>query len=199
MIVQPFDNHAPPRKARNMKIYTKTGDEGETGLFAGPRVGKEAERIEAYGQVDELNTVLGMARAENLPSEINEILGKVQNQLFELGAELATPDAEARGTNTLDDAAVAMLEEQIDRHEENLPPLKQFILPGGTRGAAVLHFARSVCRRAERRVVALSRIPDEKVTGLPVQYLNRLSDLLFVLARAASLAAGKEDLPWQKG
>ena len=181
-----------------MKIYTKTGDEGETGLFAGPRVRKDAARIEAYGEVDELNTVLGLARAEALPVEIDQFLGHVQNQLFELGAELATPEAAKMGTSTLAAEAVAMLEQAIDQHEATLPPLKQFILPAGTKGAAALHFARAVCRRAERRVVSLTNLPSEKLSPWPLRYLNRLSDLLFVLARAANAAAGEGDVPWQK-
>ena len=122
-----------------MKIYTKTGDDGQTGLFGGPRVAKDDPRIEAYGSVDELNAALGLARCESLPAEIDALLARVQNELFDLGAELATPDPQAHNLATLGPPHIAALEQAIDRHEASLPPLKQFILPGGTRGAASLH------------------------------------------------------------
>ena len=179
-----------------MKIYTKTGDAGDTGLFGGPRVRKDCARIEAYGTVYELNAVLGMARAEALTSDVDLLMARVQNELFELGAELATPDAQDKKTATLSEANVAALERAIDEHEALLAPLKQFILPGGTRGAALLHLARTVCRRAERRVITLAA--SEAVAATPVVYLNRLSDLLFVLARSVNQAAGRADVPWQK-
>ncbi|MEQ8786943.1 MAG: cob(I)yrinic acid a,c-diamide adenosyltransferase [Pirellulaceae bacterium] len=181
-----------------MKIYTKTGDEGETGLFAGPRVAKDHPRIAAYGEVDELNSVLGLARTEDLPVEMDQRLARIQNELFDLGAELATPKPAQPGNERVTDEVVAALESAIDDYEAALPPLKQFILPGGTPGAAVLHMARSVCRRAERRVVTLMRTPGEAVAGRIVRYLNRLSDLLFVMARAANSAAGYEDIVWEK-
>ncbi len=181
-----------------MKIYTKTGDGGETGLFGGPRVRKDDPRIEAYGAVDELNATLGLARTESLPPAIDELLVRVQNELFDLGAELATPDPAAHGTATLGPIHIAALEGAIDRHEATLGPLKEFILPGGARGAAVLHVARTVCRRAERRLVSLSHTPDEQVSQNPVVYLNRLGDLLFVLARCVNAAAGVVDVPWRK-
>jgi len=179
-----------------MKIYTKTGDAGDTGLFGGPRVRKDCPRIEAYGTVDEVNAVLGLARAEALSSDVDLLLARVQNELFELGAELATPDPQGKKTATLGEENVAALEAAIDRHEAILPPLKQFILPGGTRAAALLHLARTVCRRAERRLVTLSA--SEPVSPNLIIYLNRLSDLLFVLARSVNHSASRADVPWQK-
>jgi cob(I)alamin adenosyltransferase len=181
-----------------MKIYTKTGDQGQTGLFAGPRVPKDHPRIAAYGEVDELNSVLGLARTEDLPAEMDRQLARIQNELFDLGAELATPEPAKHGTDRVTDKAIAALEQAIDAYVDRLTPLKQFILPGGTRGAAVLHMARSVCRRAERRVVTLLRTPDENVAPPVVRYLNRLSDLLFVMARSANATAGYEDIVWEQ-
>ena len=179
-----------------MKIYTKTGDAGETGLFGGPRVRKDAPRIEAFGAVDELNAVLGLARAEPLPGDINALLAAIQNELFDLGAELATPEPAKMGVGTLGPSRIARLEAAIDRHEATLPALKQFVLPGGSRAAAALHVGRTVCRRAERRVIALASI--EPISPQLIVYLNRLSDLLFVLARAVNQSAGLPDVPWQK-
>ncbi len=169
-----------------MKLYTKTGDDGTTGLFRAARVPKDHPRIEAYGTVDELNAFLGLARAEPLPEAVDAILETVQHELFDLGAELATPDAEAQGMALLDEAAVARLEAAIDRLDAVLPPLKQFILPGGNRPTALLHVARVVCRRGERALVSLRAASDTPVRELVVVYLNRLSDLLFVLARTTS-------------
>jgi cob(I)alamin adenosyltransferase len=182
-----------------MKIYTKTGDSGETGLFAGPRVRKDDLRIEAFGTVDELNAVLGLARTEGLPAEIDSLLASVQHALFDLGAELATPDPQSRGTNLVSPAHIKKLETAIDRFEATLPPLQAFILPGGCRGAALLHVARGVCRRAERRVVTLAEQKDVVLSDLVIAYLNRLGDLLFVLTRAVNQAAGQDDVLWQKG
>ncbi|MGD9645547.1 MAG: cob(I)yrinic acid a,c-diamide adenosyltransferase [Pirellulales bacterium] len=181
-----------------MKIYTKTGDTGETGLFGGPRVRKDAPRIEAYGTVDELNAVLGLARVAELPEEIDALLQRVQNELFDLGAELATPDAQQRGLRSLGAAQIAVLEQAIDRGQAQLEPLREFILPGGSRGAAQLHLARTVCRRAERRLVTLAAVPSERLAAEPIVYLNRLGDLLFVLARLANRAAGVADVAWKK-
>ena len=164
-----------------MKIYTKTGDAGQTGLFGGPRVAKDDPRIEAYGAVDELNAALGLARAESLPPEIDTLLARIQNELFDLGAELATPNPAAHGMAVLGPAHCEALEQAIDRHEAGLPPLKEFILPGGSRGAAALHLARTICRRAERRLVTLANSSAEPVSANLVIYLNRLGDLLFVL------------------
>lgn len=183
-----------------MKIYTRTGDQGETALFGGQRVSKDHDRIEAYGTLDELNAVLGVVRAELAgegdPGNIDPVLGKVQHQLFDLGAELAAPSPEQQGTDLLNDAHVADLEACIDEYESALEPLRQFILPGGSRSAAQLHVARCVCRRAERLIVALGH--HEAVRATPVQYVNRLADLLFVLARAANHACGMPDVPWKK-
>lgn len=181
-----------------MKIYTKTGDRGDTGLFGGPRVAKNDARIEAYGTVDELNSVLGVARAVGLPGEIDLLVERIQNELFSLGAQLATPDPDAHQTALIGPAQIAALEQAIDRFEARLEPLKQFILPGGTAAAAHLHLARTVCRRAERRLITLVQTSSQPIAASLVIYLNRLSDLLFVVARAANHAAGTPDVPWQK-
>lgn len=181
-----------------MKIYTKTGDTGETGLFGGPRVSKDAPRIEAYGSVDELNCVLGTARAQLAAGEVEQLVARLQNDLFAVGAQLATPDPAAHQTAMIGPPQIAALEQTIDHFEEQLPPLKQFVLPGGTPAAASLHLARAVCRRAERRVVTLARVSPEPIAGDVIVYLNRLSDLLFVLARTANRQAGRDDVPWEK-
>ena len=180
-----------------MKIYTKTGDAGETGLFAGDRVSKDHLRIEAYGTVDELNACLGVARAATPPESIDRCLERIQHELFAVGAELATPDPERHGLRWTEESACTALEQEIDRFEAQLPPLRQFILPAGTPAAAAIHQARGVCRRAERRVVTLCR-SDASVSTRVVIYLNRLGDLLFVLARAANVLAGLSDRPWIK-
>lgn len=182
-----------------MKIYTKTGDRGDTGLYGGERVRKDAPRIEAYGAVDELNAVLGMARAEALPAEIDRLLARLQNELFDVGAELATVDPAAMGVGTVGGKQIAALEADIDHFEAGLTPLRQFILPGGCKGAAALHLARTVCRRAERRTISFSATEGQSVSNDVIVYLNRLSDLLFVLARAANAADGRGDVAWQKG
>ncbi|MEN1678913.1 MAG: cob(I)yrinic acid a,c-diamide adenosyltransferase [Planctomycetota bacterium] len=183
-----------------MKIYTRTGDQGETSLFGGQRVAKDHDRIEAYGTIDELNAVLGVAQAELAaegdPGELAPLLDRLQHQLFDLGAELAAPSPEKQGTDLLGDPQVEELESEIDRLEEKLPPLTQFILPGGTLAASHLHVARCVCRRAERLIVALGH--HEAVRDTPIRYVNRLADLLFVVARVANQAAGRPDVPWQK-
>jgi cob(I)alamin adenosyltransferase len=179
-----------------MKIYTKTGDDGETGLFGGPRVRKNSPRIEAYGTVDELNAVVGMVRTHGLPADLDELLARIQNELFDLGAQLATPDPAKFGIAGATEAHIAGLERAIDAFETELEPLRQFILPGGTPAAAGMHLARTVCRRAERCVVTLTET--ETISPTAVIYLNRLSDLLFVLARAANRRAGVGDVPWKK-
>ncbi|MBM3998393.1 MAG: cob(I)yrinic acid a,c-diamide adenosyltransferase [Planctomycetes bacterium] len=180
-----------------MKIYTRTGDDGETGLLGGPRVAKDHERIAAYGDVDELNAAIGVARSESPHESMADQLETIQHELFALGAELASPDPQAMGTRWFDDARVARLELAIDAWEQRLPPLTRFILPGGTRIAAALHVARCVCRRAERQLVRLMKV-DAAVGPLPLRYLNRLGDLLFVLARAANHEQGVLDHCWRK-
>jgi cob(I)alamin adenosyltransferase len=180
-----------------MRIYTRAGDGGETGLVNGARVGKDDPRVAAYGDVDELSAVLGLARAQQPAAEIDVLLVAIQQQLFALGAQLADPTAavgERRAKAALGDAQVEALERAIDAAEARMPALRTFLLPGGTPLAAALHLARTVCRRAERAVVALGR--REPLDALFVRYLNRLSDLLFVLAREENLRAGRKEEPW---
>ncbi|MDP3910361.1 MAG: cob(I)yrinic acid a,c-diamide adenosyltransferase [Gemmatimonadales bacterium] len=183
-----------------MKIYTKTGDEGETGLFGGGRVPKDDPRVQAYGDVDELNAAIGLAASLESQTFETAVLEHMQRDLFTIGAQLATPDS-ARLAKALaprapiGEGGIAALEGVIDRLESGLPPLTAFILPGGTPKAAAFHLARTVCRRAERSVVTLARAV--AIAPLIVKYLNRLSDLLFVLARAANRAGGgRGDVPW---
>lgn len=181
-----------------MKIYTKTGDKGDTGLFGGGRVAKSHPRVEAYGDVDELNAVLGFVRATEPRPRIDDLLIPIQQDLFAIGALLATPDREKMRQHLekakIDDARIADLERAIDACDAELEPLKSFILPGGTQKAAALHLARTVCRRAERRVVELGS--DTELPTLAVIYLNRLSDLLFTLARYANYLAGTSEVAW---
>ena len=172
-----------------MKIYTKTGDHGETGLFGGPRVSKDTPRIEAYGTVDELNSVLGVVRAQAIESDIDALLRQIQNELFDLGAQLATPDPAAHHTSLIGPPQIVALEAAIDRFEARLDPLKQFILPGGTPAAAQLHLARTVCRRAERRLVTLVHQSAERIADDLVIYLNRRRLSRRALAKAAVLVA----------
>lgn len=179
-----------------MRIYTKTGDEGDTVLWGGRRVPKDHARIEAYGAIDELNAALGMARTEPLDSDVQAVLDRLQQELFVVGAELAAPDPIAAPPLRIDDRRIADLEDDIDRFDRRLPPLHNFVLPCGVRAAAALHVARTVCRRAERRVVTLSAAPDQHVSACLLRYLNRLGDLLFVLARYANARAGIPDSPW---
>lgn len=180
-----------------MKIYTRTGDSGDTGLFGGGRVLKSHPRVEAYGEVDELNASIGMARAVEMMPRIDEVLVGIQRDLFAIGALLATPDREKmRGQlekANIDERRVTELERAIDDGDAELEPLKSFIVPGGTPKAAALHVARTVCRRAERRVIALI---DEEIPDIVVVYLNRLSDLLFTLARVANRRAGAGEVTW---
>ena len=178
-----------------MKIYTKTGDDGTTSLFSGGRVAKTHLRVEAYGTVDELNSVLGVARAHKPQPQTDEWLAHIQRQLLHMGADLATPlDAKADWVVRIDAEAVNWLETTIDRMTAELPELKNFILPGGTPAAAHLHVARTVCRRAERLVVALQT--DEPLGDYVLVYLNRLSDFLFTLARWENMQAGEPDEKW---
>ncbi len=180
-----------------MKIYTKTGDAGTTGLFGGPRVSKDDERICAYGSIDELNAVLGLVRSVGLEAQQDQMLCSVQICLFSIGAELATPEPEKHGLKWNGSVEVESMEHWIDQTDASLAPLRNFVLPGGASTAAHLHLARTVCRRAEREIVSLRnnlRVSD--VTEIVI-YLNRLSDLLFVMARQANLLAGVPDVPWQ--
>ena len=178
-----------------MKIYTRTGDAGETSLFGGQRVAKNDPRIEAYGTVDELNSFLGAARAIHPESPIDSELHAVQRDLFDVGALLASPGQADRFPGVAD-SRIADLERAIDAMERELEPLTSFILPGGTGAAAGLHIARSVCRRAERLVVALGDKSEKGRTT--IVYLNRLSDFLFVAARFANRKAGVNDVPWTR-
>ncbi len=177
-----------------MKIYTKKGDSGNTSLFGGQTVSKSAVRIESYGTVDELNSILGVVRSLDVHTQIDNWLNTVQHQLFVLGADLATPDNREVRIDRISDAEITFLEELIDKMDEELPQLKNFILPGGTSAAASIHHARTVCRRAERLTVACSA--EEDISELTIKYLNRLSDFLFMLGRYENFKSGKEDTPW---
>ena len=176
---------------RLSKIYTRTGDKGTTGLAGGLRVDKDHARVEAFGTVDELNCVLGMVTAHPLPREVRACLSDVQNDLFDIGSELAQP-----GVTLIDADYTSRLERQLDTFNATMPPLQEFILPGGGHAAAACHLARTVCRRAERRVVTLGKT--EAVNEESVRYLNRLSDLLFVIARLLARVEDGEVL-WQPG
>jgi cob(I)alamin adenosyltransferase len=178
-----------------MKIYTKNGDKGDTRLFDGTQVRKDDSRVDAYGEVDELNATIGAAAAFLEDPELKTMLVEVQRDLFSIGAELADPRHKgSREKSKLDPNRVAVLEETIDRFETELPPLRQFILAGGSHAGAWLHVARTVCRRAERRVVALS--DNATVNPHVVEYLNRLSDYLFVFARLVNQRQGQQEIPW---
>lgn len=179
-----------------MKIYTKTGDKGETGLYGGVRVSKDDARVAAYGTVDEVNAALGVVRAYYADKAVNDDLETVQNALFDVGADLATPqDSKYRSNLTpIDEEDIELLERLIDRYDSELEELKSFILPGGHEAAASLHFARTVVRRAEREVVALGR--QEAVNPQIAVYLNRLSDLLFVMARVVNMRMGVSETRW---
>ncbi|HEX9484568.1 MAG TPA: cob(I)yrinic acid a,c-diamide adenosyltransferase [Gemmatimonadaceae bacterium] len=181
-----------------MKIYTRTGDSGQTALFGGGRVPKDDLRVEAYGDVDELNAVLGLARGIEVMPRIDEVLVAVQRDLFAIGALLATPDREKMAHHLekarIDETRIAELERAIDEGDTELTPLRAFIIPGGSPKAAALHVARTVCRRAERHVVRLQR--DVELPALVVIYLNRLSDVLFTLARVANQRAGAGEVTW---
>ncbi len=180
-----------------MKIYTKTGDAGTTGLFGGPRVAKDDPRICAYGSVDELNAVIGLARASALSDKLDLILSSVQHQLFSIGAELATPNPEEHGLKWAAGSHVQQMEQAIDELEASLKPLRNFILPGGSTQAAHLHLARTVCRRTEREIVSFSRDRSVADAAHIVVFLNRLSDLLFVMARFANHQVGVVDVNWE--
>ena len=179
-----------------MKIYTRTGDQGTTSLVGNERVQKSDLRISAYGTIDELNATLGLARAQGLSSRLDEIAERLQNQLFELGAELASPDPCQRSTDFLQESVITEQEGWMDALEQELPALTTFVLPGGTQTAAILHLARTVCRRAERDIVGLSLTAP--VREIVLKYVNRTSDLLFMMARIANAEAGVSDVPWKK-
>ena len=181
-----------------MKIYTKTGDTGLTGLFGGGRVSKDDPRVEAYGDVDELNAQLGVARAVEVMPRVDEVLVPIQRDLFSIGALLATPDLEKMHDHLakaqIDEKRILGLEQEIDACDRELEPLRAFIVPGGSPKAAALHVARTVCRRAERRVIHLQR--SVEIPPIVVVYLNRLSDLLFTLARVANARGGAGEVTW---
>ena len=177
---------------RLSKIYTRTGDAGTTGLGDGKRVAKNSLRIDTLGEVDELNAVVGLLLCEELPDDVRALLTDIQHDLFDLGGEICIP-----GMSMISGKHVDKLEAELDRLNEPLEPLKDFILPGGSRAAALAHLARTVCRRAERTMVGLAQ--EEAVNDGPRQYLNRFSDLLFVLGRVLNRAAGRGDVLWQKG
>jgi len=178
-----------------MKIYTRTGDNGDTKLFDGTQVRKNDTRVEAYGQVDELNSLIGAAASFLADHELKELLFAIQRDLFSLGAQLADPNQHGKKQKSrLDAARITALEESIDRFETELPPLRQFILAGGAPAGAMLHVARTVCRRAERRVTALAE--SVEIDSLNIEYLNRLSDFLFVLARLVNHRQGQQEIPW---
>lgn len=190
---------------RITRVYTRTGDKGDTALVGGRRVPKDSPRIEAYGTIDELNSIIGLARAFNDESRnakarrfLDETLAKIQDELFDLGSELATPaDAEYAGMYRVGDAEVKRLEALMDRCQKELTPLKSFVLPGGGKVGSFLHQCRTVCRRAEIDLLRLSRA--EPLSEWPLKYVNRLSDLFFVLARWAAKQAGKREALWQRG
>ena len=175
---------------RLSKIYTRTGDKGETGLGDGSRIEKDHIRVEAFGTVDELNSVIGMILAHDIPEDVSECLNKIQHHLFDLGGELCIP-----GHNTLDESYITWLESTLDSFNADLPMLKEFILPSGGHATSACHLARSVCRRAERRVVTLAK--SETISPHSISYLNRLSDLLFVTARVLARHENGSEVLWQ--
>ena len=175
---------------RLTKITTRTGDDGSTGLGDGTRIQKSAPRVSAMGDIDELNSMLGLLLTEPLPEAARATLVRIQNELFDLGGEICIP-----GHRALTDAHVAILDGEISRNNADLPPLKEFILPGGSRAASCCHLARTIARRAERAVVSLAET--DSISALALQYLNRLSDLLFILARTLNRHAGIADVCWR--
>jgi cob(I)alamin adenosyltransferase len=191
---------------RITKVYTRTGDRGETSLVGGKRVPKDSPRIDAYGTIDELNSIIGLARVfneENLEAGeahhfLDEVLCKIQDELFDLGSELATPsEFFQEGMFRISQTEIKNIEKLIDKCQENLQPLESFILPGGGRVGAYLHQCRTVCRRAEREILRLSRA--EAISEWPLKYVNRLSDLFFVLSRWISKETGEREYLWQRG
>ena len=191
---------------RITRVYTRTGDKGNTALVGGRRVAKDSPRIESYGTIDELNSIIGLARAFNADKldqgeahrYLDEVLAKIQDELFDLGSELATPeDAAYAGMYRVGAVEVKRIEETIDHCQKDLAPLQSFILPGGGKIGAFLHQCRTVCRRAEREILRLSRAED--LSEWPLKYVNRLSDLFFVLARWVAKHGGEEEVLWQRG
>lgn len=189
---------------RITRVYTRTGDKGDTALVGGKRVAKDSPRIEAYGTIDELNSIIGLARAFNAEKRgaanryLDDVLAKIQDELFDLGSELATPeDAAYEGMYRVGVAEVKRLEATMDRCQKDLAPLKSFVLPGGGKVGSFLHQARTVCRRAEREILRLSR--GEVMSEWPLKYVNRLSDLFFVLGRWIAKQCGEEEALWQRG
>jgi cob(I)alamin adenosyltransferase len=191
---------------RITRVYTRTGDKGNTALVGGRRVAKDSPRIESYGTIDELNSIIGLARAFNADKldqgeahrYLDEVLAKIQDELFDLGSELATPeDAAYAGMYRVGAAEVKRIEETIDHCQKDLAPLQSFILPGGGKIGAFLHQCRTVCRRAEREILRLSRAED--LSEWPLKYVNRLSDLFFVLARWVAKHGGEKEVLWQRG
>lgn len=178
-----------------MKIYTRKGDSGETSLFGGERVSKSTERIEAYGTVDELNSVTGLAASYDLSDKGTKLLRKIQEMLFVLGADLATPPSSETRIERIGKKETEFLEQAIDEMEQDLEPLKNFVLPGGSRAGATLHVARTVCRRAERAAVACIRKDD--ISKESITFLNRLSDFFFVIARYENKHAGTREETWE--
>lgn len=181
---------------RLTKIYTRGGDAGETSLGDGSRVSKLDERISAFGTVDELNSAIGVVLAVGCPDELGELLARVQNELFDLGADLSVP-VEQEGRLRVTEDQVGALERDCDRFNADLPELRSFILPGGVQAAAHLHVARTICRRAEREALAASHV--HRINPVVLKYLNRLSDLLFIIARSANAAARREEPLWKPG
>ena len=179
-----------------MKIYTKTGDRGTTGLVGGSRVAKTDPRIAAIGDVDELNAVLGWVRSAGLDPDLDALIAEAQARLFDLGAELATPQESKFDNQYLDESDVQRIEQSIDVLDDALPQLANFILPGGAEAASRLHTARSVCRRAERSVLALKEVVE--IRDVAIEFLNRLSDWLFVAARTVNVRSGVEDVKWTR-
>jgi cob(I)alamin adenosyltransferase len=180
-----------------VRIYTKTGDDGSTGLLGAGRVSKDDIRVEVYGTVDEVNAALGVARAQAMDPTADALVARLQEELFVLGSALADPSPDGPFHRAITERHVEDLEWAIDGLQEELGPLTQFILPGGTPAAAQIHLARTICRRAERLAVTLARQPGQDVPGVIIVYLNRLSDLLFVLARAVNRRAGVADILWK--
>jgi cob(I)alamin adenosyltransferase len=187
----------PDEPVRLTRIYTGGGDRGETSLGDGSRVSKLDCRIGAFGTVDELNSQVGLALAAGLPDEFRSVLERVQNELFDVGADLSVPYGVGDGRLRVTDGRIAQLERDCDRFNAELPDLKSFVLPGGSEAAARLHVARTVCRRAEREALATSH--EVEINRLVLVYLNRLSDLLFILARAANAADGRDEAVWKPG